>query len=157
MSDISWYSSRGLFFEEFVEGAEVRSPARTVTEADVYQFAGLTGDYNPIHTDAEFAKGTLFGQRIAHGLLGLSISSGLGWRAGFMEGTVDAFVDLEWKFSKPIFMGDTVHITVRIAEKKRMKRMGGGIVTFDVRMINQNGEVVQKGTWRILIRSKPAE
>ena len=149
-------TSHGLYFEEFVEGAEVTSPARTITESDVYLFAGLTGDYNPLHTDAEYAKGTLFGQRIAHGLLGLSIASGLGWRIGFLEGTTEAFLDLEWKFSKPILIGDTIRIRVKIAEKRLMRRLGGGVVTLDVHMINQHGDIVQKGIWRLLMRSKPA-
>lgn len=158
MSEPALFSARrGLYFEEFEEGSEARSPARTITESDIYTFAGLTGDYNPVHTDAEFAKSMLFGQRIAHGLLGLSIASGLGWRIGFFEGTVDAFIDLDWKFSKPVFIGDTVHIQVRIGEKKPMKRLGGGTVTFDVRLLNQHGEVVQKGTWRLLFRGKPPE
>jgi acyl dehydratase len=146
---------RGLYFEEFVEGAEVVSQARTITETDIYLFAGLTGDYNPLHTDAEYAKGTAFGQRIAHGLLGLSIASGLGWRIGFLEGTTEAFTDLEWKFSKPVFIGDTVQVRIMIAEKRAMKRLGGGIVTFEIRMLNQHGEIVQKGLWKLLIRGKP--
>lgn len=119
---LSFAAPRGLYFEEFVEGSEAMSPARTVTESDIYAFAGLTGDYNPIHTDAEFAKGTQFGQRIAHGLLGLSIAGGLGYRIGFLEGTTEAFTDLEWKFSKPIFIGDTVRLQIKIAEKRAMKR-----------------------------------
>lgn len=152
---LSFAAPRGLYFEEFVEGSEVFSPARTVTESDIYLFAGLTGDYNPIHTDAEFSKGTQFGQRIAHGLLGLSLAGGLGYRIGFLEGTTEAFTDLEWKFSKPIFIGDTVRLQIKIVEKRAMKRLGGGLVTFEVRVLNQRAEVVQRGVWRLLIRSKP--
>jgi 3-hydroxybutyryl-CoA dehydratase len=152
---LSFAAQRGLYFEEFVEGAEVVSPARTVTESDICLFAGLTGDYNPIHTDAEFSKDTQFGQRIAHGLLGLSIAGGLGYRIGFLEGTTEAFTDLEWKFTKPIFIGDTVRLQIKIAEKRAMKRLGGGLVTFAIRMLNQHDEVVQRGTWRLLIRGKP--
>jgi 3-hydroxybutyryl-CoA dehydratase len=151
----SFGAPRGLYFEEFVEGSEVTSPARTITETDITLFAGLTGDYNPIHTDAEFSKGTQFGQRIAHGLLLLSIASGLGYRIGFLEGTTEAFTDLEWKFSKPVFIGDTVRAQIKIVEKRPMKRLGAGLVTFDVRMLNQRDEVVQRGVWRLLIRSKP--
>jgi 3-hydroxybutyryl-CoA dehydratase len=152
---LSFAAPRGLYFEEFVEGSEVVSPARTITESDINLFAGLTGDYNPIHTDAEFCKGTQFGQRIAHGLLGLSIASGLGYRIGFLEGTTEAFTDLEWKFSKPIFIGDTVRLQIKIAEKRAMKRLGGGLVTFEIRMLNQHDELVQRGIWRLLIRGKP--
>ncbi len=154
---LSFAAPRGLYFEEFVAGAEAVSPARTVTESDIYAFAGLTGDYNPIHTDAEFAKNTPFGQRIAHGLLGLSIAGGLGYRIGFLEGTTEAFTDLEWKFSKPVFIGDTIHLQIKIAETRPMKRLGGGLVTFEVRVLNQNDEVVHRGTWRLLIRGKPKD
>lgn len=152
---LSFAAPRGLYFEEFIAGSEVTSPARTVTESDIYLFAGLTGDYNPIHTDAEFAKGTPFGQRIAHGLLGLSLAGGLGYRIGFLEGTTEAFTDLEWKFSKPVFIGDTVRLQIKIAETRAMKRLGGGLVTFEVHMLNQRDEVVQRGVWRLLIRGKP--
>ena len=148
---------RGLYFEELVEGAELVSPARTITEADIVLFAGLTGDYNPLHTDAEYARDTIFGQRVAHGLLGLSIASGLGWRIGFLEGTVEAFRDLEWKFSQPVFIGDTIHIRVRVAEKKPMKRLGGGLIVFEVRMLNQHGDIVQRGSWKLLFKGRPKE
>ena len=84
-------SARGMYFEEFEIGSEVFSPGRTISEADIVNFAGLSGDYNQLHTDAEFAKGTPFGKRIAHGLLVLSIASGLAARLGFIEGTALAF------------------------------------------------------------------
>ena len=145
---------RGLYFEEFVEGAELVSPARTITESDIVFFAGLTGDYNPLHTDAEYAANTFFGQRVAHGLLGLAIAAGLGWRIGFLEGTVEAFRDLEWKFTQPVFIGDTIHIRVKVGEKKPMKRLGGGLVVFDVRVLNQHGDVVQRGSWKLLFKGE---
>ncbi len=157
MSQEMLMSNRGLYFEDLVEGAEIVSPARTVTESDIMLFAGLTGDYNPLHTDAQYAADTIFGQRIAHGLLGLAIAGGLGWRVGFLEGTVEAFRDLEWKFSQPVFIGDTIHIRLRISETKPMKRLGGGLVTFDVRMLNQHGDIVQRGSWSLLMKSKPAQ
>jgi acyl dehydratase len=147
--------SRGRYFEEFAVGDEVISPGRTVTEADIVAFAALTGDYNPLHTDAEYAKGTVFGERIAHGLLGLSIASGQAERLGFLEGTVEAFTSLEWKFRGPIKIGDTVHVEAKVARKKEMRRLGGGFVVFDVAVINQRDEAVQKGQWTVLIRSKP--
>jgi len=146
---------RGQYFEEFAVGDEASTSARTITEADVVQFAGLSGDYNPLHTDAEFAKGTPFGQRIAHGLLGLSIASGLADRAGFIEGTTLAFLGLEWKFSKPVLFGDTIHLRTEVVKTRPMKRLGGGLVEFDVRVLNQRDEVVQRGTWRMLMRSHP--
>ena len=149
------FQPRGRYFEEFAVGDEVVSPGRTVTEADIVAFAALTGDYNPLHCDAEYAKGAIFGERIAHGLLGLSIASGQAERLGFMEGTVEAFMGLDWKFRGPIKIGDTIHTEARVARKKEMRRLGGGIVVLDVAVVNQRGETVQKGQWTVLIKSKP--
>jgi acyl dehydratase len=145
---------RGLYFEEFEVGTEVVSPGRTITETDVVTFAGLSGDYNPLHTDAEFAKGTLFGRRVAHGLLVLSIASGLADRLGFIEGTALAFRELTWKFSQPVFMGDTLRVKARCKELKPMPRLGGGLVIFEVSMVNQEDRTVQKGEWQVLVASK---
>ena len=147
---------RGRYFEDFEVGDEVISPGRTVTEADIVAFAALTGDYNPLHCDAEYAKGTIFGERIAHGLLGLSIASGQVERLGFIAGTVEAFLGLEWKFRGPIKIGDTIHTEAKVARKKEMRRLGGGIVVLDVAIVNQKGEAVQKGQWTVLIKSKPS-
>ena len=147
---------RGKYVEEFEIGNEVISPARTITEADVVMFAGLTGDYNQLHTDEEFAKTTPFGRRIAHGLLVLSYAVGLLGRLGFIEGTALAFRELTWKFSQPVFMGDTVHVKARCRELKPMARLGGGLVIFDLSVVNQEGKTVQKGEWHVLMASKPA-
>ncbi len=150
------FSPRGLFFEDLDEGVQVVSPGRTITEADIVMFAALSGDWNQLHTDAEFAKGTVFGERIAHGLLGLAVASGLAARLGFLEGTVEAFLSLEWKFKAPIRIGDTIHLEAKVSRKKAMKRLGGGIVSFEVQLLNQRGEVVQKGTWTVLVKGKEA-
>jgi acyl dehydratase len=147
--------SRGRYFEEFAEGDEVTSQGRTVTEADIVAFAALTGDYNPLHTDAEYAKGTIFEERIAHGLLGLSIASGLIDRLGFITGTVEAFMGLDWKFRGPIKIGDTIHVEARVTRKKKMRRLGGGFIILDVALVNQRNEAVQKGQWTALIKSEP--
>ncbi len=146
---------RGRYFEEFEIGGEVETAARTITETDVMLFAGLSGDYNQLHTDAEFAKGTLFGERIAHGLLGLSIASGLCSRLGFVEGTAEAFTALEWKFRGPIRIGDTIRVRLEVRKKKEMRRLGGGFVVFDVAVLNQRDETIQRGTWTILVKSVP--
>ena len=153
MSDLA--RTEGLYFEEMDEGMEVTSPGRTVTEADVVLFAGLSGDYNQLHTDAEYAHATPFGQRIAHGLLGLSIASGLASRLGFIEGTAIAFMGLEWKFKAAILIGDTVAMTARVLRKRPMRRLGGGIVVFGIALKNQRGETVQEGQWTVLVRSRP--
>jgi 3-hydroxybutyryl-CoA dehydratase len=145
---------RGSYFEDFEVGFEVVSCGRTITEADVVAFAGVSGDYNQLHTDVEFAKGTPFGQRIAHGLLGLAVASGLANRLGFVEGTAEAFLSLDWKFKKPIFIGDTIAVQAKATRTKAMRRLGGGIVVFDVALVNQRGEVVQKGQWTVLVKGR---
>ena len=146
---------RGRYFEEFDVGDTVDTAARTITETDIVLFSGLSGDYNQLHTDAEFAKGTLHGERIAHGLLGLSIASGLVSQTGFASGTVEAFTGLEWKFRGPIKIGDTIRAQLEVRRKKAMARLGGGFVVFDVSVFNQRDEVVQKGQWTVLARSIP--
>ncbi|HUV95461.1 MAG TPA: MaoC/PaaZ C-terminal domain-containing protein [Anaerolineae bacterium] len=147
--------ARGYFFEEFSVGQEVESPARTVTEADVVQFAGLSGDYNQLHTDAEFARKTPYGKRIAHGLLGLSIASGLAARTGFIEGTAQAFIGLTWKFKAPIFFGDTIRLRARVMRTRSMPRMTGGMVVFAITILNQDDKRVQQGEWTLLLRGRP--
>jgi len=148
-------TQRGLYFEEYAIGDSVTSAGRTITEADVVNFAALSGDWNAIHTDAVYAAHEMFGERIAHGLLGLSVASGLAVRLGFMEDTVIAFMGLEWKFRAPIKIGDTIRVRAEVAQLKPMPRLGGGIVTFNVELLNQRDEVTQRGTWSLLIKSKP--
>jgi acyl dehydratase len=147
---------KGLFYEDFEIGMTMRTRGRTITETDIVQFAGLTGDYNPMHTDAEYMKGSMFGQRIAHGMLTLSYAVGQAYQLGFMEGTVLAFRGLDMKFSLPVFIGDTLHSELTVREKKDAARLGGGMVTIDVKILNQQGKAVQSGTWTVLIASKPA-
>ena len=146
----------GKYFEEFEVGMNFLSPGRTVTETDIVNFAGLSGDYTQIHTDVEFSKSTPVGQRVAHGLLGLSIASGLAVRTGVLEGTVIAFREInEWKFIKPIFIGDTVRVSLSVLETKELRRMGGGAVNIELRLLNQNDDTVMKGIWKVLVASRP--
>jgi len=133
-----------VFFEELSVGQEFTSPGRTVTEADIVIFAGLSGDYNVLHTDAEHMKASIFGERIAHGLLGLAIQQGLASRGepAAAHGHLSA---LKWKFKGPIKIGDTVHVLSRIAGKRDGPDAGRGLVTVERRLVNQRGEVVQEG------------
>jgi acyl dehydratase len=146
----------GLWYEEFEVGQQIITPGRTVTESDIVSFAGLSGDYNQIHTDAEFSGKTPFGQRVAHGLLGLSIASGLAMRTGVLEGTVIAFREINsWKFSSPILIGDTIHAELKIIETKPLPRVGGGSLIIELIVKNQRNEVTMKGTWTVLVASRP--
>jgi acyl dehydratase len=144
----------GLYFEEFTVGDQVESAGRTVTETDIVNFASLTGDWNLIHTDAEYSAQGHFGQRVAHGLLILSIASGLAVRLGFMEDTILAFRELDWKFREPVFIGDTIRLRVAIQETKAMPRLGGGLVSFKMEVLNQNDKLCQRGKWTILCKMR---
>lgn len=149
-------ANRGLYFEEFQVGQHITTVGRTIAESDIFNFAGISGDFNQIHTDAEFSKATAFGQRVAHGLLGLSIASGLAMRTGVLEGTVIAFREINnWKFINPIFIGDTIHVEMEVAETKALPRIGGGSVVIILDVRKQSGETVMKGSWTVLVMAKP--
>jgi acyl dehydratase len=143
------------FFDDIEVGEAYESPGRTVTETDIVLFAGLSGDYNVLHTDAEFMKQSLFGERIAHGLLGLSIQAGLFTRATQAYATL-AFVGLRWKFKGPIKIGDTIHVLARVTAKKDGDGRTAGVVTVERRVINQRGEVVQEGETDHAVARRPA-
>ena len=146
----------GLYFEEFTVGQAVKTAGRTISEDAIFSFAGLTGDYNQIHTDAEFASRTQFGQRIAHGLLGLSVVTGLIMQTGLLAGTVLAFREInEWKFVKPFFIGDTVSAELSVTETKALPRIGGGSVSWAIIVKNQADEICQRGNLNLLMLSKP--
>jgi acyl dehydratase len=144
-----------LYFEDFQVGQRFTTPARTVTEADIVHFAGISGDYNPIHTDAEFARFTPFGARIAHGLLVLSMLTGLRQRSGHFEGTIIAWLEIKnYRFLKPVFIGDTVHGETEILEKRETSRPDRGILVQKVRVLNQKGEVVQEGEFVTMVKRR---
>lgn len=150
------YQPRGRYFDEFVPGLCIVTAGRTITEADIVNFAGLSGDYNQIHVDAVYSTAAPFGQRVAHGLLVTSVISGLAAQTGVLEGTVIAFREItEWKFMKPVFIGDTVHAELSVRETKEMRRIGGGSVTIDLDVKNQAGDVVIKGVWVVLMAVRP--
>ena len=147
---------RGMYFEEFEIGQKIVTDGRTMTESDIVGFAGLSGDFNTIHTDSEFAGGTPFGQRVAHGLLTTSVASGLMVRTGMMDGTVLAFREInEWKFGNPVYIGDTIHVEIKVTETKALPRLGGGAITLAVNVKNQKGESTVRGVWVMLVVSKP--
>jgi len=143
------------YFEEIEVGEEFESPGRTVTETDIVLFAGLSGDYNVLHTDAEFMKKSIFGERIAHGLLGLTIQSGLFYRTGRVFATL-AFVGLKWKFKGPIKIGDTIRLRTRVASKRETSKADRGLVVVERTVVNQRDEVVQEGETELLVERRPA-
>src|SRR5881397_2493551 len=137
-------SEQRRYFQEIPLGEEYESPGRTVTESDLVIFSGLTDDYNVLHTDAEFMKQSIFGERIAHGLLCLAIQSGLFSRATAPYATL-AFGGLRWKFKVPVKIGDTIRLKAKVVEKKDLEKPDRGLVTLDRTILNQCDEVVQQG------------
>ena len=144
-----------VYFEDIPVGEEYASPGRTVTEADVVIFAGLSGDYNVLHTDAEHMKASQFCERIAHGLLGLSIQQGLLDRVVTAQVT-GPLAAVKWKFKGPIKIGDTIHVEARVTAKRDGEQPGWGVVTVARRVVNQRGEVVQEGETDHLVGRRPA-
>jgi len=144
-----------LFLEEFKVGMTFETPRRTVTEADVVNFAALSGDYNPLHTDEEFAKNGRFGRRIAHGVLTLAILTGMWDRIGIIAGSVEAFYGIEGlKFTRPVFFGDTIHARIKVVDKQ--ERETSGMVTLSNEVLNQRGKTVLVCDAKLIVRRKPA-
>lgn len=149
------HSITALTFEDLNPGDEWESPARTVTESDVVAFAGLSGDYNPIHVDHHSARQNAFGRPVAHGLLGVAIASGLASHAPRVE-TI-AFVAIEeWKFLQPIAFGDTVRVLTRVESVQLKGRGRRALITWRRRLVNQDNVTVQEGLTRTLVRGRGA-
>lgn len=146
-------ASRGLTYEQFEMGAVYPSQARTVTEADVANFAGLSGDFNPLHTDAEFAKATPMGERIAHGVLILAMATGMANWMGIFEGTTLALMEQVTRYKGAVKFGDTIRLEMEVIEKKPTSKPEKGVVKFAVRVKNQRDENVVEGEWTLLMKA----
>ena len=145
----------GLYWEEWDIGAEFVSSARTITESDIVNFAGISGDYNPLHIDEEFCKNTLFGTRIAHGPLIYSIAAGLLFQLHLYDDTLIAFLGFDsLKFTKPVKIGDTVHARVEVLEKRETSKPDRGVMKRLLQVLNQNNEIVQEGVQAFLLKRK---
>ena len=149
--------NRGMTFDQFTEGAEFVSPARTVTETDVVAFAGLSGDFNPLHTDSTFAAATPFGERIAHGMLIAAMATGMANWTGIFEGTTLALMEQLIQYKGPVRFGETVHLELTVAEKKPTSKPDRGIVIFGTQVINQDGQAVLDGKWTLMMRRDTVE
>ena len=143
------------YYEDLNEGDNWVSPRRTITEADVVMFAAMTGDHNPIHTDEEFAKTTIYKGRLLHGPAGFAIATGLESRLGIKEGTAIAFLGMTWEMRGPIRIGDTIFVKENVTSK-RLTSKGQGIVNFNVQLCNQRDEVFQQGEWKVMMIRKEA-
>jgi acyl dehydratase len=142
-----------LYFDDVAVGQEWESPGRTVTEADVVNFAGLSGDFNPIHVDHEFARTTPFRRPIAHGLLVLSMGSGLGLHSPPMRTL--AFLQIrDWQLREPVFVGDTIRVRSTVLEKEERGRGRRGVIAWRRQFVNQHGKVVQEGVSVTLVEGR---
>jgi acyl dehydratase len=147
----------GLYWEEWEIDQEFVSPARTVTEADVVHFAGISGDFNPLHVNEEFCKNTIFGTRIAHGPLIYSIAAGLLFQLHLYDDTLIAFLGFDsLKFTKPVKIGDTINARIKVIEKRETSKPDRGIMKRTLEVVNQHGDVVQEGVQAFLLKRKPA-
>ncbi|GAA5146146.1 MaoC/PaaZ C-terminal domain-containing protein [Microbacterium pseudoresistens] len=147
----------GRFFEDLAPGDTFTSSGRTITESDVVNFAGVSGDFNQIHLDVEASKNTMYGQRVAYGMLGASIATGLLDRLGVFRTSMAAMLEIEsWKFVGPIFIGDTVHLRLTIESTRLTSRGDRGVVRRRMELINQRGEVVQDGIITVMVLCRAA-
>jgi acyl dehydratase len=148
----------GYRYADLFVGMAFRSPGRTITDADLVAFAGLTGDYSELHTSDVYAQNSQFGRRVAHGMLGLAYAHGLMWpRTGELRETAIAFLGInEWKFVGPIFVGDTIFVNYRVAELRDSRsKPDQAIAVFDVDVVNQDERVVQTGRKALLMSKVP--
>ena len=150
----------GYRYEDLYVGMRFRSPGRTILDADLIGFAGLTGDYSELHTSDVYARASQFGRRVAHGMLGLAYAHGLMWaRTGELRETAVAFLGIEdWRFLGPIFVGDTIFVDYVLAELRDSRsRPTQAIATFDVSVVNQDGTAVQRGRKALLVSKVPLD
>lgn len=140
-----------LYFEDLAPGLQLESGSRTVTETDLVQFAMLSGDWNRIHVDAEYAKQTQFGQRVVHGVCALAIMGGLLYATGWFATTTEALIGFdELRFRTPLFVGDTVRCRFTVVET-RITSTGRGLLVRRLELLNQRDEIVLETTSPILI------
>jgi acyl dehydratase len=144
----------GLFFDDIKLGDERLTPRVTVTEGHILAYAGVSGDFSPLHMDEEYAKTTHFGQRVAHGLMGLTLTDGLKVQSAYFQDGIA--LGWTWKFKGPIKIGDTLQLKFRIAEKRPSKsRPELGILNIAMQLMNQRGEVVQEGEHQLMVPRRP--
>lgn len=144
-------TSRGLHFEDFADGAVHTSGGRTLTEADIVAFAGLSGDFNPLHTNEEHARRTIFRGRVAHGLLVQSIASGLANQMGIFDGTIVALQEMLIRYEAPVRPGDTIHVELTVIGRDPQPARKRGWVRFRTQVRNHAGTTVNDGEWLTLI------
>jgi acyl dehydratase len=148
----SSYQMRGKYFDEFELESEFITTSRTVTETDVVMFTYLSGDYNPLHNNEEYMKGSQFKTRIAQGVLILVIAQGLANQLGIFEGTTIAVLSKTTRFTAPVFFGDTLTLKLKVLEKKETRKLDRGVITLEAIVFNEKKVNVLEGEWVIMIK-----
>jgi acyl dehydratase len=148
------YEKRGWTFDQFELGQVFETMSRTITETDVVNFAGLSGDYNPLHTDEDMMQSSPFGGRIAHGMLLASVATGLANQLGIFEGTSLAVLEISIRFTAAVKFGDTVHLKLTCQQKKESSKGNKGTATFSAELFNQREEKVIDSTWVVLLKKE---
>jgi acyl dehydratase len=144
----------GLYYEDFEIGKVMRTRGRTIGEADITAFAGLVGDWTPIHVDENFARTTAFGSRIAHGTLTLSIAVGLMAQLNLFDGTVIGLVEMTWSFFDPVRIGDTVYADITALAKRTTSKPGRGIIKLEIAVVNQSAVAVCRGIHEVMVLAR---
>jgi len=156
MSDNTDTPVRGMYFEDFEVGLEIVTPARTITAADITNFACLSGDFNEVHANIEYAKNTPFGDVIAHGPLVYAIAGGLQYASGINDGTLLALLEnTNWKMLGPVFAGDTIRLRQTVVSTNLTSKPDRGVVKFKRNIVKQDGTAVQQMDTTILYRCRP--
>jgi acyl dehydratase len=146
-----------IFFEDMAVGQTYTSPRRTISETDIVRFAGLTGDYNPLHTDDIFAAASGFGQRIAHGPMLVGMAFGLLSRVGLLDGTALALLEITWTFQAAVKPQDTIHVQATVADARLSRKKDRGVVQLNIEIVNQHGKPVQAGRAKVLVKTRDVE
>jgi acyl dehydratase len=144
-----------LHFEDVEVGFRFETASRTVTEADLVAFAGVSGDFNPLHTDAVYASSSIYGERIAHGALVLSLATGLRQRTGLFDGTLMGLLEIRnWRFTAPVRIGDTIRVVNEVTELRKTSKPDRGLMVQRIEVLNQDDASVAGGEFVMLLRRR---
>lgn len=150
-------SQAEVFFDDIKLDMRWCTRERSVTAADIVTFANLSGDFGSLHVDEDYCRRlSIYGTRVAHGVFGLAVVTGLLRTIGMTENTLLALAGVRWSMRLPIMVGDSLHVQARVRGKRVMSKADRGIVLFDAALLNQRSEVVQRGSIRVVVRRAPA-
>jgi acyl dehydratase len=145
------------YFDDFTIGETFKTGGVTIDQSDITQFAGFSGDYNPLHTDEQYAQTTPFGGRIAHGLVPVAKMTGKFNQLGYWDGSVIAMLETGWNFFKPVRAGDTIYAMITVADLKESASKTKGIITLKFEVLNQSEEKVIEGFLKLMLKKRGSD